>query len=55
MTWHCRLPRRACGKAARELPNDPVRYRQARGAAYCRSRNYRSADVAEMFLKAVWQ
>jgi len=40
-------------QAAGELLDDPVRYRQACRAAYCRSRNYRSADVAEMLLKAV--
>jgi glycosyltransferase involved in cell wall biosynthesis len=39
--------------AARELLADPVRYHLACGAAYCRSRNYRSANVAETFLKAV--
>jgi glycosyltransferase involved in cell wall biosynthesis len=41
-------------RAARDLVADPVRYRQACGAAYCRSRNYRSADIADTFLKAVW-
>jgi glycosyltransferase involved in cell wall biosynthesis len=41
-------------QAARDLLADPVRYRQACGAAYCRSRNYRSADIADAFLKAVW-
>ena len=41
-------------QAAWDLLADPVRYRQACGAAYCRSRNYRSADVADAFLKAVW-
>ena len=40
-------------QAARDLLSDPVRYRQACGAAYCRSRNYRSADIAGAFLKAV--
>ena len=40
-------------KAARGLLADQVRYHQACGAAYCRSRNYRSAKVAEAFLKAV--
>jgi iron(II)-dependent oxidoreductase len=40
-------------QAAWELLDDPVRYRQACGAAYCRSRNYRSADIADAFLKAV--
>jgi predicted metal-dependent phosphoesterase TrpH len=40
--------------AAWDLLADPVRYRQARGAAYRRSRNYRSADIADAFLKAVW-
>jgi glycosyltransferase involved in cell wall biosynthesis len=40
-------------EAARDLLADPVRYHQACGAAYCRSRNYRSANVAEAFLKAV--
>ena len=39
--------------AARDLLADPVRYYLACGAAYCRSRNYRSADVAQTFLKAV--
>lgn len=39
--------------AARDLLADPVRYYLACGAAYCRSRNYRSADVAQAFLKAV--
>ena len=39
--------------AARDLLADPVRYHLACGAAYCRSRNYRSADVAQTFLKAV--
>jgi len=41
-------------QAAWDLLADPVRYRQACGAAYCRSRNYRSADIADAFLKAVW-
>lgn len=41
-------------RAARDLVADPVRYRQACGAAYCRSRNYRSVDIADAFLKAVW-
>lgn len=40
-------------EAARDLLADPVRYYLACGAAYCRSRNYRSADVAQTFLKAV--
>jgi len=40
-------------QAARDLLTDPVRYHLACGAAYCRSRNYRSADVAQTFLKAV--
>ena len=40
-------------EVARELLADAVRYHRACGAAYCRSRNYRSADVAEAFLKAV--
>jgi glycosyltransferase involved in cell wall biosynthesis len=40
-------------EAARDLLADQVRYHQACGAAYCRSRNYRSAKVAEAFLKAV--
>jgi glycosyltransferase involved in cell wall biosynthesis len=40
-------------EAARDLLADPVRYYAACGAAYCRSRNYRSADMAETFLKAV--
>ena len=31
-------------EAARDLLADPVRYYLACGAAYCRSRNYRSAD-----------
>jgi iron(II)-dependent oxidoreductase len=41
-------------QAAQDLLADPVRYRQACGAAYCRSRNYCSADIAGVFLKAVW-
>lgn len=40
-------------EAARDLLADPVRYYLACGAAYCRSRNYRSAEVAQTFLKAV--
>jgi glycosyltransferase involved in cell wall biosynthesis len=40
-------------EAAGDLLADPIRYYQACGAAYCRSRNYRSADMAETFLKAV--
>lgn len=40
-------------EAARDLLADAVRYHLACGAAYCRSRNYRSAEVAESFLKAV--
>jgi glycosyltransferase involved in cell wall biosynthesis len=40
-------------EAAGDLLADAVRYHLACGAAYCRSRNYRSADVAEAFLKAV--
>jgi hypothetical protein len=39
--------------AARDLLADPLRYYLACGAEYCRSRNYRSADVAQTFLKAV--
>lgn len=45
---------RSLWQAARDLLADPARYRQACGAAYCRSRNYRSADIADAFLKAVW-
>ena len=45
---------RSLWRATRDLLADPVRYRQACGAAYCRSRNYRSADIADAFLKAVW-
>jgi glycosyltransferase involved in cell wall biosynthesis len=41
-------------QAAWNLLADPVRYRQACRAAYCRSRNYRPADIADAFLKAVW-
>jgi iron(II)-dependent oxidoreductase len=44
---------RGLWRAASQLLADPVAYRQACGAAYCRSRNYRSADVAGMLLKAV--
>jgi glycosyltransferase involved in cell wall biosynthesis len=40
-------------EAARDLLADAVRYHLACGAAYCRSRNYRSAEVASAFLKAV--
>jgi glycosyltransferase involved in cell wall biosynthesis len=40
-------------EAARDLLADPVRYHLACEAAYCRSRNYRSAEVAQTFLKAV--
>lgn len=40
-------------QATRDLLADPVRYYLACGAAYCRSRNYRSAEVAQTFLKAV--
>ena len=40
-------------EAARDLLANPVRYYLACGAAYCRSRNYRSAEVAQTFLKAV--
>jgi glycosyltransferase involved in cell wall biosynthesis len=40
-------------EAARELLGDPVRYHLACRAAYCRSRNYRSADVADAFVEAV--
>lgn len=39
--------------AAGELLGDPVRYHSVCGAAYCRSRNYRSACVADAFLKVV--
>ncbi|MGH3157337.1 MAG: glycosyltransferase family 4 protein [Streptosporangiaceae bacterium] len=45
---------RGLWQAAQDLLADRVRYRQACGAAYCRSRNYRSTTVAEAFLKAVW-
>jgi iron(II)-dependent oxidoreductase len=45
---------RGLWQATQDLLADPVRYRQACGAAYCRSRNYRSTTVAEAFLKAVW-
>jgi iron(II)-dependent oxidoreductase len=38
-------------EAARDLLADPLRYYLACGAAYCRSRNYRSAEVARTFLK----
>jgi glycosyltransferase involved in cell wall biosynthesis len=41
-------------QATSKLLADPIRYRQACGAAYCRSRNYRSADIADAFLEAVW-
>jgi len=41
-------------RAARDLLADPVRYRQACRAAYCRSRNCLPADIADTFLKAVW-
>jgi iron(II)-dependent oxidoreductase len=41
-------------QAAWDLLADPVRYRQACRAAYCRSRNYRPADIADVFMKAVW-
>jgi glycosyltransferase involved in cell wall biosynthesis len=41
-------------QAARDLLADPVSYRQACRAAYCRSRNYRPAGIAHAFLKAVW-
>jgi glycosyltransferase involved in cell wall biosynthesis len=44
---------RGLWQAASDLLDDPVRYRQACGAAYCRSRNYRSAEIADAFLKAV--
>jgi glycosyltransferase involved in cell wall biosynthesis len=44
---------RGLWRAASQFLADPVAYRQACGAAYCRSRNYRSADVAGMLLKAV--
>ncbi len=40
-------------EAARDLLAGAVRYHLACGAAYCRSRNYRSADAASAFLKAV--
>jgi glycosyltransferase involved in cell wall biosynthesis len=40
-------------EAAGDLLADAVRYHLACGAAYCRSRNYRSAEVASAFLKAV--
>ena len=43
----------AVGEHAPLPSGDPVRYRQACGGAYCRSRNYRSADIADAFLKAV--
>jgi 7-cyano-7-deazaguanine synthase len=48
-----RMGPRGLWQAARGLLDDPVRYRQACGGAYCRSRNYRSADIADAFLKAV--
>lgn len=51
--WFLRQPARGLWQAAQDLLSDPVRYRQACGAAYCRSRNYRSADIADAFLKAV--
>jgi hypothetical protein len=41
-------------KAARDLLANAVLCHQACGAAYCRSRNYRSAEVASAFLKAVY-
>lgn len=40
---------RSLWQAARDLLADPARYRQACGAAYCRSRNYRSADIGDTF------
>jgi glycosyltransferase involved in cell wall biosynthesis len=40
-------------EAAGDLLADAVRYHLACGAAYCRSRNYRSAEVASAFLKAL--
>src|SRR5216683_3134146 len=44
---------RGLWQAAENLLADPLRYRQACGAAYCRSRNYRPTSVADAFLKAV--
>jgi hypothetical protein len=41
------------GEAAWEILADPISHYLACGAVYCRSRNYRSADMAEAFLKAV--
>jgi 5'-3' exonuclease len=42
-------------EAVAALLADPVRCSQACGAAYCRSRNYRPASIANDFVKAVWQ
>jgi iron(II)-dependent oxidoreductase len=44
---------RGLWQAAEDLLADPLRYGQACGAAYCRSRNYRPTCVADAFLKAV--
>jgi glycosyltransferase involved in cell wall biosynthesis len=45
----------ALWESAALLLADPVRYSQVCGAAYCRSRNYRPASIADDFVKAVWQ
>jgi len=45
---------RALWCAARDLLADPVRYHQMSREAYCRSRNYGPALVADTFLKAVY-
>jgi glycosyltransferase involved in cell wall biosynthesis len=44
----------ALWRAARDLLADPVRYHQMSREAYCRSRNYGPAFVADTFLKAVY-
>jgi glycosyltransferase involved in cell wall biosynthesis len=40
-------------EATGKLLGDPVRYHSVCGAAYCRSRNYRSALIADAFVKVV--
>lgn len=44
----------ALWQAAGDLLADPVRYQQMSGDAYCRSRNYRPATIADTFLEAVY-
>ena len=52
-SWPWTRVRLGLREGAGELLGDPVRCHWVCGAAYCRSRNYRSAFAADAFLKVV--